>query len=126
MPDFRPSQEFRLPLSGNVTQAINPWAWTMRVFGGQFGLVNVNLGTTPNPETEQAVLDEVGTCGRQTGRLGDALAVLLRHIDRSKLEPDEGAAILALEQQLADVEQVKRRRGIAPNVQVQPRQIAVT
>ena len=39
----------------------------------QFGLVNVNLGQTPRPDIEQKVLDEVGSYGRQLGRIGDAL-----------------------------------------------------
>jgi hypothetical protein len=97
MPTFRPLQEVHLPLSGNVTQTINPWTWMTRVVGSQFGLINVNLGNTPDPEAEQAILDEVGTCGRQIGRIGDALSVLLRHLDRSKLNRDERAAIAALE-----------------------------
>lgn len=110
MPTFRPSQEVHLPLSGNVTQTINPWTWMTRVVGNQFGLINVNLGNTPNPEAEQAILDEVGTCGRQIGRIGDALSVLLRHLDRSKLNRDERAAIAALERQLEEVDSVKRRQ----------------
>jgi hypothetical protein len=112
MPAFQPSQEIRMPLSGAVNQVINPWTWTMRVFGGQFGLINVNLGTTPNPDAEQAILDEVGTCGRQIGRIGDALAVLLRHLDRTKLDPTELTAISALENQLAEVDRVKQRHDV--------------
>ena len=31
--------DFKLPLSGDVVQAINPWNWFFRSEGGQFGLV---------------------------------------------------------------------------------------
>ncbi len=105
---FQPSQEFRMPLSGDVTQAINPWSWTLRMIGGQFGLINVNLGSTPDPALEQTILEEVGSYGRQLGRIGDAMAVLLRHLDRAKLNADELGAIKALEDQLAQVEKVKQ------------------
>lgn len=35
---------FNLPLSGAVTQTINPWTWLVNSVGSQFGLVNINLG----------------------------------------------------------------------------------
>jgi hypothetical protein len=105
---FQPSQEFRMPLSGDVTQAINPWSWTMRMIGGQFGLINVNLGSTPDPTLEQTILEEVGSYGRQLGRIGDAMAVLVRHLDRTKLNAKELDAVQALEKQLAQVQKIKQ------------------
>ena len=61
---------FRLPLSGNVSQLISPWAgW----FGNsQLGLININLGQSSAPEVEQEILEDVGSYGRQLGRIGDA------------------------------------------------------
>ena len=107
MGSFKPSQEIRLPLSGDVTQAINPWTWTLRMIGGQFGLINVNLGSSSDPALEQTIIEEVGSYGRQLGRIGDALAVLLRQLDRTKLDSNDLKAIDALEQQLADVKRIK-------------------
>lgn len=51
---------FRLPLSGEVAQAINPWAWFLRWAGNQIGLININLGKSSDPDTEQRIFDEVG------------------------------------------------------------------
>ena len=34
---------FKLPLSGDVIQAINPWNWFFKSEGSQFGLVNIKL-----------------------------------------------------------------------------------
>jgi len=110
---FQPSQEFRMPLSGDVTQAINPWSWTLRMIGGQFGLINVNLGSTPNPALEQTIIEEVGSYGRQLGRIGDAMEVLLRHLDQTKLNPDEVAAIKALQDQLSQVQKIKQSQAVA-------------
>jgi arsenate reductase (glutaredoxin) len=50
-------------------QAINPWTFANQ--GAQLGFVNINLGHTAHPEIEQKVLDEVGSYGRQLGRIGD-------------------------------------------------------
>jgi hypothetical protein len=61
--------EFRLPLSGDVTQAINPWSWFFRTVGNQLGLININLGKSSDPELEQRIVNEVGTYGKQLGQI---------------------------------------------------------
>ena len=88
-------------------QAINPWTFMNQ--GAQFGLVNVNLGQTPRPDIEQKVLDEVGSYGRQLGRIGDALEVLIDHVKLEGLSKDEADAIKILRGQLAAIRKVKQR-----------------
>jgi hypothetical protein len=102
--------DFRLPLSGDVVQSINPWSWTWNLGGGQFGLVNINLGRSSDPDLEAQILDEVGSYGRQIGRLGDVLAILLRRLDVSALTPEEADQIEDFQRQIADVERLKARR----------------
>lgn len=102
---------FHLPLSGDVTQAINPWSWNLKSWGSQFGLVNINLGKSGDPELEQQILEEVGTYGRQLGRMGDVLAVLLKHLDPKKLSDSDKKAIMAFELQLEEVARLKSRRA---------------
>ena len=93
-----------------LMQAINPWTWYND--GAQIGLVNISLGQTPHPGIERKLLDEVGSYGRQIGRIGDALEVLMRHVDREKLSRKERDALVILEGQLAAVRRVKaRERG---------------
>ncbi|MDO9596393.1 MAG: hypothetical protein Q7J47_01610 [Azoarcus sp.] len=99
----------QLPLSGDVTQTINPWTWFMRAVGNQFGLININLGKTSNPELEERILNEVGTYGRQLGQIGDALAVLLAHVRIDELSADELRAIRAFQYQHAEIERLKIR-----------------
>ena len=94
--------EFRLPLSGNVTQTINPWNW---VFNPVF---NVSLGTSSDPEAEQRILEDVGSYGKQLGRIGDALRVLLAHVKLQGLGEAERDAIAQLVQQLDGVDRAKR------------------
>ncbi len=88
-------------------QAINPLAFYQQ--GAQFGLINIDLGETPYPEVEHAVLDEVGSYGRQLGRIGDALEVLLKHVKLEGLSQEEKDALDVLQGQLAAVRQVKRQ-----------------
>ena len=99
-----------LPLSGDVTQSINPWTWFVKSVGGQFGLININMGKSADPVLEQQILDDVGTYGRQLGQIGDALAVLLKHVKLDTLQPDELRALDAFQLQLAQIERLKARR----------------
>ncbi|MBV9931731.1 MAG: hypothetical protein JO013_12400 [Alphaproteobacteria bacterium] len=105
---------FKVPLAPEkLWQAINPWTFYNQ--GAQLGLVNINLGQTPHPEIEQKVLDEVGSYGRQLGRIGDALEVLIERLPLADLTAAEKDAIAILRGQLAEVRKVKQReRGSGP------------
>jgi hypothetical protein len=110
--------DFHLPLSGNIaqsispTQSINPWTLLFNPVNSLFGLINVNLGSSGDPQTEQAILDDVGSYGRQLGRIGDALRVLIDHVAADSLNPTEKAAIDALRLQLDEVDREKARRSV--------------
>src|SRR4051794_6517149 len=98
---------FRLPLSGNVTQSINPWNWFFNPVGSQVGLINIELGRSSNPAVEEEVLTEVASYGKQLGRIEDALMALLAHFrPEHPLTPEEQRAIddlRALVEEIADV-----------------------
>ena len=102
------SKAFQFPLAPQkLWQAINPW--TFNQDGAQFGFINIDLGQTPHPEIEQKILDEVGSYGRQLGRIGDALEVLLGRVDLNGLNKTQQDAIDILRGQLAEVRQIKQR-----------------
>src|SRR5690242_8960471 len=102
------SKTFQLSLAPQrLWQAINPWSFYQQ--GAQFGFINIDLGQTSHPDVEQKILDEVGSYGRQLGRIGDALEVLLNHVDLAKLKPQERDCIDILRGQLAEVRKVKQR-----------------
>jgi hypothetical protein len=108
---------FKLPLSGDVVQSINPF--TAFMAGSQFGLVNINLGQSSEPAVEADVLSDVATYGKQLGRIGDALIVLLAHFHpRKALTADETEAIDALKdmlQKIADVKEKHSRPALRPD-----------
>jgi hypothetical protein len=87
-------------------QAINPWSFYNQ--GAQLGFVNINLGQTAHPEIEQKVLDEVGSYGKQLGRIGDALEVLIDHVALKDLSREEADALNILKGQLAEIRKVKQ------------------
>ena len=99
---------FKLPLSGDVVQSINPF--TAFMTGGQFGLININLGQSSEPKVEEEVLSDVATYGKQLGRIGDAMIVLLDHFHpRKPLTADETDAIDALKTMLEKIADVKEK-----------------
>ena len=102
------ADHFKLSLAPDrLWQAINPWSFYNQ--GAQLGFINVNLGRTPRPDIEQKLLDEVGSYGRQIGRIGDALEVLIDHVPLEGLSRDETDALNILKGQLAEVRKVKAR-----------------
>jgi hypothetical protein len=99
-----------MPLSGNVDQVIDPWTLMLRMMGNQFGLININLGKSSDPDLEKEIIQDVGTYGKQLGQIGDALQVLIDHVKLDKLTPTEKRAILALQFQLAEIDRLKAKR----------------
>jgi hypothetical protein len=98
---------FKLPLSGDVVQWINPVTWFAS--GNQIS-TNVYLGESSSPETEAEILDRVGTYGRQLGQITDAIIVLLRHLPhRASLTSEESKAIEALEKMANDIAGIKEK-----------------
>ena len=101
---------FKLPLSGDVVQSINPF--TAFMTGGQFGLININLGQSSAPDVESDVLSDVASYGKQLGRIEDALSVLLAHFHpRQPLTAEETDAITAFKDLLAKVADVKTKHN---------------
>jgi hypothetical protein len=109
---------FKMPLSGDVVQSISPWTAFFSPIGSQLGVININLGQSSAPDVEQEVLSDVGTYGKQIGRIGDALIVLLAHFHpQTPLTHEETAAIDALKEMLdkvADVKQKHARPALRP------------
>jgi hypothetical protein len=75
--------------------------------GAQFGFINIDLGNTAESDLERKILDKVGSYGRQIGRIGDALEVILKHVKLGDLNSDEQDALDILKGQVAAVRQAK-------------------
>ncbi len=95
----------RGPLSGDVIQDINPWTELMK--NGMFGLVNVHLGNSRNPETERAVEKEFGGNFDQLMIIADALEVLIRNVDVRTLSERDALAVLDFKRLMHKVDVVE-------------------
>ena len=73
----------------------------------------LDLSAAGDPLLEQAITKNVGSYGRQLGRIGDALEVILKHVKLGELTPEEQDTLLILKAQLAVVRQVKFLRSPA-------------
>jgi len=112
-----------LTVSSGAVDAISFLAlgkvFTAFMTGGQFGLVNINLGQSSEPKVEEEVLSDIATYGKQLGRIGDALIVLIEHFHpRKPLTADETNAIDALKAMLdkiADVKEKYKRPAMRPS-----------
>jgi hypothetical protein len=75
-----------------------------------FNLFSVNLGTSSNANVEQQVLEQVGSYGRQIGRLSEALEVVieqLRILDSKDLSQDQRDALQVFLGDVAAVRKIK-------------------
>jgi hypothetical protein len=119
-----PMPMFKLPLSGDVVQSISPWTAFMSPIGNQFGLINITMGQSSEPEVEKDVLSDVASYGKQLGRIGDALIVLLAHFQpQTPLSKEEADAVAAVKEMLngvADVKTKHKRRTLRPATRTKP------
>jgi hypothetical protein len=73
-----------------------------------FNLFSVNLGATSNAQVEERALQQVGSYGRQIGRLAEALEVVIQKLDlleRKELSQEERDTLQVF---LGDVAAVRR------------------
>jgi hypothetical protein len=108
---------FKLPLSVDVVQAISPWTAFMSPIG-KLELIKVTIGQSSEPAVEADVLSDVAGYGKQLGRIGDALVVLLSHFHpTTPLTKVEAATIDDLKemlQRIADVKEKHKRQAMRP------------
>jgi hypothetical protein len=115
---------FKLPLSADVVQAIKPWTPFISPIESQIGLFNVTIGQSSEPAVEADVLSDVASYGKQLGRIGDALVVLLAHFHPvTPLTKEETAAIDDLKdmlQRIADVKAKHKCQALRPSAHPMP------
>ena len=82
----------QFPLSGAVSQ----------IFAPLIGQVTVNVGNSTDPVTEERVIKGVASYGKQLGRIGDALLVLIKYLP-ADLPSDDQEVIDALTRMLGEI-----------------------
>lgn len=97
---------FKLPLSGDVSQWINP---ITSLFSGN--QISVNLGESGSPEAEAEILRRVGSYGRQLGKITDVMIVLLKHLPHDSLSQEDKDAVAALKKMADQIADIKTAHG---------------
>jgi hypothetical protein len=98
------------PFSGGVAQNILPWNWFNNFTGNRFSWFTVNLGRSSAPDVEAEILDEVGSYGRQLGRIGDVVQVLVAKLPRDTLTDAERVALEDFSSQMREIKAIKEKR----------------
>jgi hypothetical protein len=91
-----PEQQVRLPLQWNfpLSGAVTMPITMPSANGAQFGLFNINVGTSQDSALEAKLIAQAGSYGKQIGRLYDVVSLMLRHMENdTKL--DQGAEAVA-------------------------------
>lgn len=79
-----------------------------------FNLFNVDLGASTNPDVEDKALKQVGSYGRQIGRLAEALEVVIQKLqllDHKDLTPDQRDALQVFLGDVSEVRKIKASFG---------------
>jgi hypothetical protein len=92
MPNNSPARLFQFPFSGDVTQAINPWSWWLRMMS-QIGFININMTESSDPAMEQQIVENVAGYGKQLGRVVEVLDALLAHTATIEWSADQRKAL---------------------------------
>jgi hypothetical protein len=89
--------DVNLPLSGPVIQTFFP--------------LTVNVGTSSDPAMEEKIIKGVASYGKQLGRIGDVLLVLLKHLPpEADLSDHDKEAIDSLKRMLAEIAVAKKKK----------------
>lgn len=92
MPNEIPASLFKFPLSGDVTQTINPWTWWLRMMS-QIGFININLTKSSDPQMERQIIENVAGYGKQLGRIIEALDAMVHHTDSTGWPAEQRKAL---------------------------------
>jgi hypothetical protein len=92
MPKSTPAGPFQFPFSGDLTQAINPWTWWLRMMS-QVGFININMTQSSDPAMERQIVENVAGYGKQLGRVIEVLDALFAHTATSEWPAEHKKAL---------------------------------
>jgi len=101
-----PAGPFQFPFSGDLTQAINPWTWWLRMMS-QIGFININMTESSDPGLERQIVENVAGYGKQLGRVIEALDALFAHTATSGWSAVQKKALVDFLELAADIAAVK-------------------
>ena len=97
----------RSPLSGDVTQAINPWSWWLGSLSAQTGFININNVRSGDPALERRIIEDVASYGRQLGWIIEAMQVLIARTGAEGLSAVQAGALVQIEELARRIDALK-------------------
>ncbi|HOD36693.1 MAG TPA: hypothetical protein PLR20_09000 [Syntrophales bacterium] len=117
MPKDADNSLFKFPLSGDVTQAINPWTWWLRMMS-QIGFININMTKSSDPRMERQIIENVAGYGKQLGRIIEALDAMVHHTDSTGWSAEQKKALEEFTDVAREVAAVKGNYIAPTNVNI--------
>ena len=102
-------ENFKFPLSGNVTQTINPWEFWIRSLSSQMGLININNVTTSDANIEREIIEDVAGYGKQLGRVNDLLETLIANPGLENPTDKQQRSISEFQEMIEQINAVKQK-----------------
>lgn len=97
------------PLSGAVTQSINPWDFWIKSFSSQMGFINIRNVTSSDYRIEQEVVENVASYGKQPGKINDVLMTIIDNPGLKNLDQGQAQSIDDFRETVSEIEQVKKK-----------------
>lgn len=127
-PDASPKFELATPTVTNPSEGFDPTAQkqifddvSKKIIDNNYSLDridgianstinNTDLGEPSVMDAEAQIVARIASYGKQLGRIGNSLAVILRHVKLGDLRPDEQDALDKLKGMLAEINTFKKLR----------------
>ena len=98
----------KLPLSGDVSQIINPWTLWLKSLNQQLGFINITNVKSGNWEKEKEIIEEVASYGRQLGWIIEVLDLVISRLKFNNLTEEERTTLRQFSELIKRIEEVKQ------------------
>ncbi len=97
-----------MPLSGDVSQIINPWTIWLKSLNQQLGFININNVNSGDSETEKRIIEDVASYGRQLGWIIEVLDLVVSRLKFNDLTEEERTTLHQFSDLIRHIEEVKQ------------------
>ncbi|MBF0566240.1 MAG: hypothetical protein HQK89_13470 [Nitrospirae bacterium] len=101
--------DYKSPLSGDVSQVIDPFSFWAKVFNPQTGFININNVKSSDSDMELKIIREVASYGKQIGYISDLMEVIVENlpIDTAKLDETSRLALEKFKDMYQKINRIK-------------------
>jgi hypothetical protein len=102
------STSTKFPLSGDISQIINPWTLWLKSLNQQLGFINVYNVESGDSQKEKKIIEEVASYGRQLGWIIEVLDIVLSRLKLDNLTEEERESLNQFFSLIRRIEEIKR------------------